>query len=86
MDLRVYYKQVRDVEATIPGEFTVIVSLTTPDGGKPGVKSEVPKYMAARWVVENRARLATEQETKEFYQGPAEAPEARSSKPKGGKD
>lgn len=89
MDLRLYYKNVRDVEAEIPGEFAVIVSLKTVDGGKPGVMSEVTRHMAARWVSDNRARLATEEETRRFYgetEATEPAAEGGSGKGKAGKE
>lgn len=95
MDLRVYYKNVRDLEATIPGEFAVIVSLNTPDGGKAGLTSEVPRYAAAKLVVENRARLASEEEGKAYFEQlrgasamaePAATTDGKTAKPKGGKD
>ena len=67
MDLRVYYTKVREAAAKIPGEFAVLLSHETPDGGKPGVMSEVLKAVAARMLVEGRARLATTDESTEFY-------------------
>ncbi len=84
MDLQVYYQSIRGVEATIPGEFAVIVSLNTKDGGREGVRSEVSRYIAARAVVENWARLATEEETAAFRQKPAAEP--LQLKRKNGKD
>lgn len=62
MDLRVYYRKVREVLETIAGEFVVVVSLETPDGGKPGVTSEASRPVAARLVVDGKARLATADE------------------------
>ena len=58
MDLRSYYKKLRDVERTIAEEFPVIVSKETPEGGKPGVLTEVPRALAARLVAESRAEVA----------------------------
>lgn len=66
MDLRVYYRKVREVTETISGDFAVLVSLETPDGGKPGVMSEAPRSLAARLVVDGKARLATTEEAAEF--------------------
>ena len=62
MDLRVYYQRIRDMQQTIGDSFAVVVSRETPDGGKPGVKSEVPRDLAARMIVDGRARLASEEE------------------------
>lgn len=58
MDLRSYYKKLRDVERTITEEFPVVVSHETPEGGKPGVLTEVPRALAARLVSEGRADVA----------------------------
>lgn len=87
MDLQVYYQDIREVEAAIPTEFAVIVSLATKDGGREGVKTEVSRQIAARSVVEGRARLASEEEAREFYRRPADArPDIHRPKAKGGKD
>lgn len=58
MDLRSYYKKLRDVERTIAEEFPVVVSKETPEGGKPGVLTEVARPLAARLVAEGRADVA----------------------------
>jgi hypothetical protein len=68
MDLRTYYKDIRDIEASIPTPYTVIASVPTSLGGKDGVITEVPRLIAARMIVERSARLATEQEAADFYQ------------------
>lgn len=62
MDLRVYYRKIREVEATIPGTSTAVVSLATPDGGKDGLITEVPRRVAAKMVVDGTAKLATDGE------------------------
>ncbi|MDX1980367.1 MAG: hypothetical protein SFV51_08865 [Bryobacteraceae bacterium] len=79
MDLRVYYRKIREVESGLPGEFVVLVSQETADGGKAGVMTEVPRYSAAKLIVENRARLATETEARAFRGEPLEAGEADSA-------
>ena len=66
MDLRTWYKKVRDAEAGLTGEHFVMVSLATSEGGKEGVRTEVPRLIAARLIAESRARLATEEEALEF--------------------
>jgi len=63
MDMRAYYEKLRRVEAEIANRDVVVVSLETPDGGKPGVKIEAPREIAAKLIVESRARLASEEET-----------------------
>jgi hypothetical protein len=66
MDLRVYFQKIRKVEADITGPFTVVISRETPDGGKAGVKTDVPRILAAKMIVEERAVLASPEETAEF--------------------
>ena len=68
MDLRTWYKKVRDAEADLTGEHFVIVSLATSEGGKEGVRTEVPRSIAARLIAETRARIASEQEALEFHE------------------
>ncbi len=68
MDLRSYYHQIRERATELRGEFLVVASLATPDGGKAGVLTEVTRQQAAKLIVERRARPATEEETQEFLQ------------------
>ena len=67
MDLRQYFKKIRDVESGLADVFPVVVSLETPDGGKAGVASEVSREQAARLIVEACARLASEAEKQAYY-------------------
>jgi hypothetical protein len=73
MDLRIYYQKLRQIEASIAASDTVMVSLETLDGGKAGVKTEVPRETAARLSVEDRARLASEEEAAAYRSEAAEA-------------
>jgi len=66
VDLRAYFQKMRKIEAEIPEESPVIVSLETPEGGKADRLTEVRRLLAARMVVEGRARLATEKEASDF--------------------
>lgn len=66
MDLRAYYQKIRKLESEIHEPLVVIVSRETPDGGKPGVKGEVPRGVAARMIVEEKAELATPEEAAKF--------------------
>jgi hypothetical protein len=68
MDLRAYYRKVREAEATLTGEHFVMVSLATSEGGKAGVRTEAPRAIAAKLIAEGRARVATEAEATEFHQ------------------
>ena len=75
MDLRSYYKKVRDAEATLEGESVVVVSLPTTEGGKAGVMTEVPRIVAAKLIAEMRAVVATQDETLSFRLALTEAKE-----------
>ena len=70
MDVRIYFQKVRQVEAGIVSPHAVVMSLDTPDGGKAGLLTEVSRMMAAQLIVENKARMASEEETNEFYGRP----------------
>jgi hypothetical protein len=67
MDLRAYYKKVREIEAQLQGDHLVVVSLETPEGGKPGVRTEASRSVAAKLIAEGRARVASDEEGVEFY-------------------
>lgn len=75
MDLKVYYRKIREIEASLPGDDVIVVSLETPDGGREGVYTEVPKHLAAKSLVEGRARLASEEEASRFRKATREASE-----------
>ncbi len=62
MDLRDFYKRIREIEATIESAFALVVSHDTADGGKAGVMTEAPRPIVARLIAEGRARLATPDE------------------------
>jgi hypothetical protein len=66
MDLRLFYQRLRKTEQEIPDPDVVVVSQETPDGGRAGQKTEVPRSIAARSIVENRARLAIPEEVAEY--------------------
>jgi hypothetical protein len=66
MDLRVYYQKIRTLEAELPDPFVVVVSRETTDGGKAGIKTDVPRRLAARLIVEGRADLASLEEAAQF--------------------
>ena len=76
MDLKQYFRKVRQVEASITDAFPLVVSLETPDGGKPGLVSEISREQAAKMIVEGRAMLATEEEKELYRQQQAEVKRA----------
>jgi hypothetical protein len=69
MDVRSYYRKVKDTEKGLKGSEVVLVSLATPEGGKEGVLTEAPRNVAARMIAEGRARVATDAEASEFREG-----------------
>jgi len=73
MDLRLYYHNLRKAEEEIADEFVVLMSHATPDGGKSGQTTEVPRHLAAQAIVEGRGRLATQEEAAAFYKSAADA-------------
>lgn len=73
MDLRSYFRKIRDVEVNITEPHTFISSLETSDGGKAGLITEVPRDVAAKMIVEGRACLATKTEREQFLQSQANA-------------
>jgi molybdenum-dependent DNA-binding transcriptional regulator ModE len=75
MDLRAYYQKIREMEKGL-AEPCVVVSVETSDGGKAGVRTEVTRQVAARMVVEGRARVANDEETREFLEQKLEAKRA----------
>lgn len=66
MDLRAFFQLIREVEKQIVGDYAVVMSMATPDGGKAGVLTEVSRTAAARLVTEQRARLATTAENEQY--------------------
>jgi hypothetical protein len=76
MDIRVYFQKIRAAESEIKDPYVVVVSLETPEGGKPGTLTEVSRASAAQLIVDNKVRLASAEERKAFYK---EAEEARAA-------
>jgi hypothetical protein len=76
MDLKQYFRKIRQIEATLSEMFPLVVSLETPDGGKPGLVSEISREQAAKLIVEGRAVLASEEEKELYREQQASAREA----------
>jgi hypothetical protein len=72
MDLRLYYQKLREVESKLVDEFPIVVSNQTMDGGKDGTKTEVPRGIAAKLIVEGVARLASKEQVKAYRDFQAE--------------
>jgi hypothetical protein len=73
VDLKHYFRKIREIEATITEPQTFVTSLETADGGKPGIVTEVKRELAAKMIVEGRAVLATDEEKERFLQRQAAA-------------
>jgi hypothetical protein len=61
-----YWREVNTVAASLAEE-VFLASLATPDGGKAGRTSLVGRDVAARFIVEGRARLANDEEIARFH-------------------
>jgi hypothetical protein len=73
MNLKSYYQKIREVESSLHAPFVVLVSHETPDGGKEGLLTEVPRQVAAKMIADGRAHLANDDETRDFRHKVAEA-------------
>ncbi|MGA3023965.1 MAG: hypothetical protein ABSF98_04270 [Bryobacteraceae bacterium] len=71
-----FFQKVRQLEKEIAGLHAVVVSSETPDGGRPGQTSEVATAVAARMIVEGKARLATPEERTQYQASVARGIEA----------
>lgn len=72
MDLKQYFKKIKDTEASIEEPYLLMVSLETPDGGKPGAVVEVSRQEAAKALVESRAVRATDEQKEAHFKQEAE--------------
>ncbi len=66
MDLKKYYQELNELEATISGKDVYVVSRATPDGGKAGIITQTPKRGGCQLVIEGKARLASAAEAEAF--------------------
>ena len=66
MDLRQYYKKLHELEANMPEEHVLMVSVDSGDGGKEGVITEVPRRNACQLILENRAKRMDPKEAEEY--------------------
>lgn len=67
MDVKQFYQQVRELSAQLPADAIVIKSVSTPNGGKAGVFTEVCRQTAAMQIILGTAVLATAEEAKVYY-------------------
>lgn len=73
MDMRVYYRKIREVEASLLEDPLVVVSLETSDGGRAGVLTEVSRRNAAKLVVDGRVNIAGVEVAEKFRQDARDA-------------
>jgi hypothetical protein len=66
MDLKAYYRKLREIERQVLDDYVVVKSLATPDGGVAGRLTEVAKNVAAKMVVDGLAELADPAESEAF--------------------
>ena len=72
MDLKVYYRKLREIEKELGEEFVVVRSLAAPDGGIAGRLTEVARSLAAKMVADGLAVLAEKAEAALFRERVAE--------------
>jgi hypothetical protein len=73
MDLKAYYRKVREIAASIEEEFPLIKSLATEDGGVGGRLTEVTRAIAARMFFDGIAEPASADEIRDYRKNVEEA-------------
>jgi len=68
MDVKQYYRKIKETEETLTEKYPVVVSIETADGGRPGMFSEVSRAVAAKLIVEGRAVLASPDERQHYFE------------------
>jgi len=68
VDVKQYYRKMREIEATLHDAYPLVISLETSDGGKAGLVSEVSREHAAKLIVEGRAVPASGKEIEQYRQ------------------
>jgi hypothetical protein len=72
MDLKAYFKTLRQVESNLPADEVVVASLATADGGRAGELTEASRTVAAKLIVDGAARLGTGEEARQYHERAAE--------------
>jgi hypothetical protein len=65
MDVKTYYRKLREIEAILPDE-TILISKETAEGGRAGRFTEATRAVAARLIVEGVAEQASETDAERF--------------------
>ncbi|MBN9658675.1 MAG: hypothetical protein J0H49_10895 [Acidobacteria bacterium] len=66
MDLKGYFRKVKELEKKFQDREFYVVSLATQDGGKAGVLTQVSRRVGCQLIVEGKARRADEDEVAKF--------------------
>lgn len=66
MNLRRYYQQVREVEASLPDDDIVVRSKTTEAGGRAGKLTEVSRPVAAKLLTQDVVELVSPKDANSF--------------------
>ena len=72
MDLKGYYRKIREAEASLD-EFVVVKSLATENGGLAGRLTEVSRGVGARLIAEALATVASPEEATDYRRQQTEA-------------
>jgi hypothetical protein len=68
MDVKQYFRRLREIEQSFIDRYPVVISLETPDGGKAGLIAEMSREVAAKMIVEGRAVLASAEQKTAYYE------------------
>jgi hypothetical protein len=68
MDVKQYFRRLREIEESLVDKYPVVISLETPDGGKAGIIAETSRNVAAKMIVEGRAVLANAEQKTAYYE------------------
>ncbi len=66
MDVRAYFRALRELAAAFEDEQVLVISLPTSDGGKGGRALPLSREIAARMVMEGRARHCSAEEWRAY--------------------
>ena len=65
MEVKTFYRKLREIEATLPDE-VILISKETPEGGRAGRFTEAPRAVAARLIVEGVAERASDADAEQY--------------------
>jgi hypothetical protein len=68
MDVKQYFRRLREIEDSFVDKYPVVISLETPDGGKAGLIAEMSRHVAAKMILEARAVLASAEQKAAYYE------------------